>query len=216
MKRFYSISVSGILFLLFFSCQHKQDKSDSTESLSQLTTHKASVFPKDDFAYAIIYSVPFNDRQYFIDSHSLADECNAPSMISKEGKIIYDKLLNNKRLTEENLVYLDSLLKIPSRELKEDYACSPQYKDAIIYYNRDDKPIGWINVCFGCQHICFQPENATNRNLAYAIDYPTIDGIYSLFQQLGVIDKKIPQHEIDRIHREEKKKEINFLELETK
>ena len=61
--------------------------------------------------------------------------------------------------------------------------CYPFYRDAIVYYDRNNNPVGWISLCFQCDKIYFSPKNELVTNESF-------DRIRSLFKRNGLFSEK--------------------------
>ncbi|WP_314003492.1 hypothetical protein [Xanthocytophaga flava] len=192
------------MVFVFLACSNQagntnEKAKNKAVSASLLEDSDKVIFPESKFAYAIVYSVPFEERTHFTETQFLNYVCGGLSMFDANGKIIYPRPVMKKRLKERDLQSINRFLKLPKQEMAGDYICMPEYKEAIVYYNKWDKPVGWMNICFICKSICIQPDNQNNNALSKQVDYSALDSIYHLFQQLDILDKKIPQHNFDRI-----------------
>ena len=54
------------------------------------------------------------------------------------------------------------------------YKCIPAYRDVIVYYDKNEKPIQWISVCFECKSI------ALSRRYLYVSD-KSVDCLEKIF-----------------------------------
>ncbi len=100
---------------------------------------------------------------------------------------IIDKTGNLHKLTKElgehqkNSYFDNQLLRILEREKTEDYvtACVPIYRDAIVFYSRQDEIEGILYICFGCA----RTKTEDNEPLLVAIE--VYDELKELLNETG-------------------------------
>lgn len=102
------------------------------------------------------------------------------SFINSKGKPIH-KFYSKRLLTSKQIESLHNCFKSTVAENETMMPCIPIYRDAIIYYDKNNIPVGWISICFECQIIYFIPQNN-------GISNGSIGCVRSLFNSLGLIE----------------------------
>lgn len=78
------------------------------------------------------------------------------------------------------------------------WVCSPVYRDAIVFYDREDKIICTLNVCLSCCHLEAQPHGELNGDIL------TFDLLKRFFLDVG---HKVEEQEKEYFFLSDKKKE---------
>jgi len=55
-----------------------------------------------------------------------------------------------KQLTNEEIMKFQKMMVEDNDNIRYGSYCYNKYRDAIVFYNEQDKPVGWINFCFNC------------------------------------------------------------------
>jgi hypothetical protein len=59
--------------------------------------------------------------------------------------------------------------------------CTPVFRDAVVYYDKNDVPIGWISICFDCQYIEFSPKR-------FHVSNKSVARLHKLFQRYNLVE----------------------------
>ena len=189
-----------IVFLCFICCQGPDKKKNTVKNVISNSIEETPFLSGNDFAYAVAYSVPFSQRTHFTQTQKLTYICGGLSMFDTTGLLIYPKSLQKKQQTKKDIQSINRFFNLPKHHTPADNSIAmPMFKEAIVYFTKDHKPVAWINICFGCRKMCFQPENERNQLLSQQVDQSAMDSLYHLFQQLKLINKNLSQHDLDRI-----------------
>lgn len=156
--------VVGYIFLAimcFTQCQNV-DENTLIASPNEVNPTK---FPYEEYAYAKTYSM---NRTWDLDSlfFNLLDETASNDTIFDENALVGDLWIGEYSIynSEKKKAKTAQLIKKLSRREIIDFQniaidneggwmqalCVDKFRDAIVFYDNYDKPVGWINFCFSC------------------------------------------------------------------
>lgn len=166
--------------ILIFSFSQCQNVSENT-LIASPDTVDTTKFPFKEYAYVKTYSI---NRTWDLDSLFFATLGYSTSQYNDESDTIYDEnallgnfwvgersIYNSKKEKAKTAQFIKKLNRFEVRRLQNilienegvSYSsyCLFRYRDAIVFYNKNDEPVEWINFCFDCQEgdIFFEYEN---------------------------------------------------------
>jgi hypothetical protein len=154
-------------------------------------TSDEAPFPRMDYLTAKIISV---DRDKVEDGilkrMRYLEGQGASGIIDSTGSPVTNKI----KLISLTHSQIDSLSRIlrprPMKESEQwtDGDCTPQYRDAIVFFGENDKPVAWINICFTCERTMFVPRS----EYMYGFDLDQHLELRSYFKTLGYVPEGRP------------------------
>lgn len=169
--------------ILIFSFSQCQKVSENT-LIASPNTVDTTKFPKEEYAYIKTYSI---NRTWDLDSlfsNFLKDTTTQHSEEPDTGYYFDENLVvgdlwlgelsiyNSKKQKAKTAQFIKKLNRFEVKRLQnilvEDsdnkgYStfCVHKFRDAIVFYDKNDKPVEWINFCFECGEatIFFESEN---------------------------------------------------------
>ncbi len=140
-------------------------------------------FPNFDYDHAALLSIDkkildttSNESKYSVMLPTNGNGTNGASFLNDKG-IPYHNYYSKKNITTEQEVMIHNCLSPMSIFGEKRNDCLPIYRDIVVYYDKNDKPVGWMSVCFECGELYFSPENMGWSN-------SSIDCLEDLFKTL--------------------------------
>jgi hypothetical protein len=151
MKIFYSL-----IILLLSSCKDSSEKKEIFDS--------GNSYPRRKFSSVALLSVDSVIRKIYStrdlqNQNLLIQTGRGLGFIDTSGKPIHnhyiEKILDSNSVKELLEVFKLAFLSEGSEHLDKD--CFPVYREAVIFYDFNKKPIAYVNVCFTCELTEFNP-----------------------------------------------------------
>ena len=171
----------GLLFTIFISCNSTVQKkfSDTTP------------FPRIEYKLVRIISVDRDKEQdgtlkpmIYLEGHE------ATGIIDSTGNPITKKI-KSITLSQPKIDSLLIVLRPRPKNKNEQWTdgdCIPAYRDAIVFYDKNSKPVAWINICFTCERTMFVPRS----EYMFGFDLDQHLELRQFFKTLGYIPEGRP------------------------
>lgn len=107
------------------------------------------------------------------------DEKTMYSFVTEDGLFQPDSTLTGT--FKNGHAIAERIKQILQTEIEESMAflCAPVYRDALVFYDQNDKVISILNICLTCLDLHAAPHNRIKG------DYKTFEWLRRLFQELG-------------------------------
>jgi hypothetical protein len=100
-------------------------------------------------------------------------------LLNNEGQFHYSsEKINTFKKNDQNLERIKNILQTEIVEIPR-WLCAPEYRDALVFYNSDNKIVTSLNVCLSCQYM----ESSIFNHIDG--DYKTYDLLKRFFIDLG-------------------------------
>ena len=167
--------ISGLLLIIFISLlflagYHYNRKIDFPDrgfkSVKLLSLKERIIIGKESFRRDTL--LPYNT---FYFGNSFIDENGNP----------LHSFYNAKDLNQEEQEELFNCLIAPPPLVRViENECLPDYQDAVIFYDENNKPVSWINICFRCNRAYFYPGDY------YSMAHKGFDNLRKFFIKSGM------------------------------
>ncbi len=200
MKQLFQFIFSILIIISFSQCHQEAEKSLIAPIDSPVNPYK---FPGEKYTYVKTYSI---NRTWDVDS--LFGACLDRDMSKVRNDVLDDRLEHSedalmgdfwigersiynskgkkaktaqliKKLTSEEIENFRKLMIKDHDNMILSSYCYHTYRDAIVFYNNNDKPVGWINFCFSCGDL-----NSNWRKI-YDYEQDSLLSIKQFFINLG-------------------------------
>ncbi|SHG89088.1 hypothetical protein [Flavobacterium defluvii] len=100
-------------------------------------------------------------------------------ILNEEGEFHFSsKKINSFKSTDKEAINLKNILKTEINEIP-DWLCAPKYRDAVVFYDKNNKIITSLNICLSCQYMETEMFNHING------DKLTYDLLKQFFIEIG-------------------------------
>jgi hypothetical protein len=100
-------------------------------------------------------------------------------LLNDEGQFHYSsEKINTFKKNDQNLERIKNILQTEIVEIQR-WLCAPEYRDALVFYNSDNKIVTSLNVCLSCQYM----ESSIFNHIDG--DYKTYDLLKRFFIDIG-------------------------------
>ncbi len=171
----------AFLLAIFISC-------NSTDQKSHVDTIP---FPRIEYQSVKIFSVDRDKEQngtlkpmtYLVGNEATGIIDSTGNPITKKIKTI---VLSQSQI--DNLSIILRPRPIKKNEKWTDGDCMPAYRDAIIFFDKNKKPVAWVNVCFTCERTMFVPTS----QYMFGFDLDQHLELRQFFKNLGYVPEGRP------------------------
>jgi hypothetical protein len=139
-------------------------KKSTTHEFNVLETRrlKRGLTPDQEDRYA--YLKGFNTTQH---------------LIGENGKFHFSASLTHTfKRSDPQVEKIISILKTDAVDVPQ-WMCAPVYRDAVVFYDEDNKILSVLNICFSCENMATEPFHMVNA------DVSTYSMLKALFIALG-------------------------------
>lgn len=119
-------------------------------------------------------------------------------LLNDEGQFHYSSnKINTFEKNDKNIERIKNILQTEIVEIPS-WMCAPEYRDALVFYNSDNKIVKSLNVCLSCQYMETSTFNHING------DYKTYDLLKRFFIDIGhkvESPEYFPLHDLNKIEK---------------
>jgi len=127
-----------------------------TYSLQRGLEYEEMIIKKEKSYEEVVEKDKFNllGREEIQNLNILENQLNNVQLLFDDSENLHFSALKIKILysTEDDAKQLINLFKIKTEKIPS-WMCAPIYRDAIVFYNKEDAIIEVLNICFSCEFI---------------------------------------------------------------
>jgi hypothetical protein len=124
----------------------------------------------------------------------------ATGIIDSTGKCITNRITKIE-LKKSEISLLNDITTFAEEgidEITSDGDCSPEYRDAVVYYDGKGKPIAWTNICMQCERMMRVNQQHDKRSLGMPGD--SFDKLARFLKSKGLYNESRPITQIRARH----------------
>ncbi|MFT3934049.1 MAG: hypothetical protein QM726_10570 [Chitinophagaceae bacterium] len=119
-------------------------------------------FPGRSLAKTVILVADTNIfKRYYIPDNDTSKLCpifGGIGFVRLNGTVVHKPLKQIELSESQQKEFLKILRPLPSQTEGTAKACIPYYRHVVLFYDKNDKLIGQMQICFGCGQVAFDPE----------------------------------------------------------